>query len=1827
MPLKTPIYGLTAFVAGDTYNSAADQNRFTIIDNEMAFISDQIGDGLISGWALTNTSGLNVRLNPGIGMIDKFITQTYGNIDFSLKDNSQYYVYLVRKSNTSGTVGPVSEMKHIQYVDIIAPTQVLNLTHTSTFNSVTLSWNANSEVDVAFYNIYQSSNNITFSKVATSILPTYKVTGLIAQTTYYFKVSAQDYSGNEGIASTTNTVITNSDTTVPVDPSSVQIFPGNGILQLFWNPSIGTIDHYKATITAVDTEGNAISSPFTETAPANQLTLTIPSLTNGQQYKVTLQSVSASGINSNGITVIGVPAYHPGPDDPVNLVITDLSVDSSGKVGLNIQWDANSNPYGPAAVYYMVTISILGGESGDASIYTSNNITITAYTATATDGISVIRPILEKTEYIIQVQSVDSSGDASRGTLGRIITRSFRSPATVSNLSFIPSNNTSLKIVWNNSISDFSYNLISLNQVDLATFGVNTILLDQNIGATNIYNIPNQYAIPNTRFDVSVQVVDSYGNVSHIASASYVVSQIITIDDKPPVPLYQDARGGNNQITLVWSPPDTSNFAGSIAQYNIWRAPYQINYVATDFTSVGKVPFGKNAFIDYTAQNDSRYVYFMTSISSDNVESDNPVDDNFFSYPLVTALATNHTDLTSPDNLVISPSVHNVNLTWSFTADNFDGYEILRSDGNVYSFKTIGVASVLDSGFTDVNALLKAGTYYYMVRKFRNDADVLISKTNIQPVASILIGIVTVANSAMTFDQSALINILNMHDPISNATKAALNVPHHLYFSDTLDHRIELSVTLTVDNWTTQDFTQYNTTTDISFTNNYVVYVDGVQTSMLTDLDRVTGTLTFQNAIFDSSTNNTEPSVTVLFLNVPEVEGKLPAKLTGPFSAQQITRGTLDPALFTQLNHSGRINESITPVSNLMTTRNGFSYSVGSTVGTSTVYYDVIQIAADSTNFLAATSQGIKQSVNAGTEWNTVFTPPAPVTRLFYSHINDIYLALTPTAVYKSNSLFTSWSVVDGMININATRDVIEDYLGNIYVSTDKGVYRYKPGEFTKDIWSQTSVITVGDSNTYAMRVDGGSLYVSTNSGIYISTDGGINWTRSSSFNQNSAIHSFCYVGSTIFALSNDRLWRLRTIDPTYTQVAIFPDFCRKMQFFNNELYVSCNAGIFTTPNDLYADAFFKMNLAFETINRNGRLPKATSLNAIESRLFVGTEAILYSSSTGTDTFVQDESPQTVTPTITIDGVEQQIGVYWNVGSTSLYFDAKVDPTSNVEIINNYSVFFATDGGWADANYQAPVTVVVNTNQYQSKTQTLSISDFGSIALPDFNQRNSNFIAATNAYNVLIPYLNGFTDRANQEVQYAVTLTVTAEAVAQMYSLLEAFRLCLYPDLQKQIVVPPISVTFARTVPTLKANDTLNIVVTADATSGKFTFTPQLDKYDAVSISIQAVPIQGQGSNTHDQVEDALEKINSGLTAGLSRVQQTNLLRLGIRNERKNPGDLAAYSGAYQSVISTPCSENWYDSLNSTIDYESISEVDENGVSAPYPACVSQISLFGEVWIGSVNSIIAVNTTDFSTRTIDLPTTVGFQVKSIYTDNVSVYIFTSEGLFVVDSGGNITKDVDLELLNNTSSLIVVRQSYVVSTPDGLYTKKSYDLSWTKVLDVQDAFISPSTSFIFCSGKDPNQISDSLCFTSVDGLTWSSRTSLPNIITNAIARRSYLIFFATTSGLYLEDLSRLMDPNNTLPVIQLVDLLNDTAASAVLNFNDVCADNTRVAIAAKDGTYWVYDSDGNYTQYDSGLGVIHKILIVDGKIWAFGKGMIQIENNARTIRVSTGAALL
>lgn len=111
------------------------------------------------------------------------------------------YNITVFASDTAGNAA-IPATSIFKYLDAIAPPQTAGLSLSAGNSQVSLSWTASTANDFNNYKVYRSTTSGSgFSEITTRTTNSYTDTGLSNGTTYYYKVSAVDKSGNEGTQS------------------------------------------------------------------------------------------------------------------------------------------------------------------------------------------------------------------------------------------------------------------------------------------------------------------------------------------------------------------------------------------------------------------------------------------------------------------------------------------------------------------------------------------------------------------------------------------------------------------------------------------------------------------------------------------------------------------------------------------------------------------------------------------------------------------------------------------------------------------------------------------------------------------------------------------------------------------------------------------------------------------------------------------------------------------------------------------------------------------------------------------------------------------------------------------------------------------------------------------------------------------------------------------------------------------------------------------------------------------------------------------------------------------------------------------------------------------------------------------------------------------------------------------------------------------------------------------------------------------------------------------------------------------------------------------
>ena len=210
-----------------------------------------------------------------------------------------------------------------------------------------------------------SANDLDFSKT---------VTGLINNTTYYFKVSARNNVGT----SVPSSVLTVIPYTVPTAPLNLTSRPGNGFVDLSWNPPSSTGGR---NITNYKIETKTASTTWTEYSLTNDTKRfeKVTELTNGITYSF---KVSAKNIGDYGVSSTEVSAMPVGQPSVPKDVTAILEINTRA----SISWNEPDNIGAAGSLTYTVTSSPTAGTPviTNRSAIVSNLSPGTSYTFTVT---------------------------------------------------------------------------------------------------------------------------------------------------------------------------------------------------------------------------------------------------------------------------------------------------------------------------------------------------------------------------------------------------------------------------------------------------------------------------------------------------------------------------------------------------------------------------------------------------------------------------------------------------------------------------------------------------------------------------------------------------------------------------------------------------------------------------------------------------------------------------------------------------------------------------------------------------------------------------------------------------------------------------------------------------------------------------------------------------------------------------------------------------------------------------------------------------------------------------------------------------------------------------------------------------------------------------------------------------------------------------------------------------------------------------------------------------------------------------------------------------
>ncbi len=237
--------------------------------------------------------------------------------DLALPDGE--YTYQVSAIDIFGSESPLSEKVSVVVGDVLPPAAPLNLVASSAGSDCNLAWNANTEPDLAGYNIYRKASTdwqkINLSPVAAS---SYTDAGL-KNDTYTYRVTAVDQVGNEsGPSNESSAVITQQ---LPAPPANLAAAsaPEGRAIDLCWNSSVDPVAGYLVyrSLVAGGPYVLASSSLIQDSCYRD------PELRDGTEYFYVVRARDGSGNESeNSNEASAIPQDGIAPDKPLLLLPT-----------------------------------------------------------------------------------------------------------------------------------------------------------------------------------------------------------------------------------------------------------------------------------------------------------------------------------------------------------------------------------------------------------------------------------------------------------------------------------------------------------------------------------------------------------------------------------------------------------------------------------------------------------------------------------------------------------------------------------------------------------------------------------------------------------------------------------------------------------------------------------------------------------------------------------------------------------------------------------------------------------------------------------------------------------------------------------------------------------------------------------------------------------------------------------------------------------------------------------------------------------------------------------------------------------------------------------------------------------------------------------------------------------------------------------------------------------------------------------------------------------------------------------------------------------------
>jgi len=560
--------GTTYYYKVSAYNSAAGESEkspyaYAIIPGIPLIITPIIpptDSSITLSWsAVTGATGYNVYRSTSAYGTYSYVTSTSSTsyTNTGLSSGTTYY-FKVSAYNNSG------ESAQSQYYSATTILSVpLNLTAapvSGSSNSILLSWS--SVTGATGYAIYRNTSaSGTYTSVTSTSSTSYTNTGLSANTTYYYKVSA--YNGSVESAQSPYY----SATTMPGAPSSVTATAASSSsITVSWLSVTGATGYkvYRSTSYngLYDSVGTTTSTSFTNTGLSANTTY---------YYKVSAYNSSGASSQSSydyATTPIAIPAVPSG-----------VSATAASSSSITVSWSSVTGATG----YKIYRSTIYNGTYDSVGTTTSS----TSFTNT---GLS------SNTTYYYKVSAYNSSGASSMSSYAYAMTPL----STPSSVTATAASSSSITVSWSSVTGASGYAVYR----STSAFGTYSY-----VTSTSYTSYTDTYLSSGTTYYYKVSAYNSDYVESSQSSYTYATTPLAI----PSVPSGVSASvASSSSITVSWS-----SVTGA-TEYNVYR--YNFNTSSFEWWA----STSSTSYTNTGLSSGTTYYYTVSAYNSSGESSQSP---------------------------------------------------------------------------------------------------------------------------------------------------------------------------------------------------------------------------------------------------------------------------------------------------------------------------------------------------------------------------------------------------------------------------------------------------------------------------------------------------------------------------------------------------------------------------------------------------------------------------------------------------------------------------------------------------------------------------------------------------------------------------------------------------------------------------------------------------------------------------------------------------------------------------------------------------------------------------------------------------------------------------------------------------------------------------------------------------------------------------------------------------------------------------------------------------------------------------------------------------